>query len=104
MHTTVYNAGMVGTVKTVISESSNDSNQAFGITLISAGWVFGLITGSAVSGVVADPVHQYNISSSEGLITLMCTCTYVLCSCTYMYVRVCFVCLQQLVTGPAACT
>ena len=56
---------MVGTVKAVVSEASDDSNQAFGISLISCAWGLGLIIGPAVSGAIADPIGQYNLNISS---------------------------------------
>ena len=64
---TVISTGVVGTVKAVISEASDDTNQAFGISLISCAWGLGLIIGPAVSGAIADPIGQYNLNISSKL-------------------------------------
>ena len=57
--------GIVGTAKAVLSESSNDQNQAFGMSLLACSWGLGLIIGPALSGISADPLGQYNISLSS---------------------------------------
>lgn len=53
---------MVSTSKAVLSEVSDDSNQAFGITILGAASGAGYILGPAVASVVADPVGQYNLT------------------------------------------
>ena len=50
------------TVKAVISESSDDSNQALGMTVITSAYGTGLILGPAVAGAIADPIGQYNLT------------------------------------------
>ena len=52
----------MGNVKAVVSEVSDDSNQAFGLSLVGASWGLGIIIGPAVSGVVSDPIGQYNLT------------------------------------------
>eukprot|EP00731_Ephydatia_muelleri_P025353 Em0017g436a len=54
--------GIIGTGKAVLSESSNDENQAFGMSLLACSWGLGLVIGPALSGISADPLGQYNIS------------------------------------------
>ena len=57
--------GCTATVKAVVSESSDDSNQAFGVSILTTALTLGYIIGPAVSGVIADPVQEYNITSSK---------------------------------------
>ena len=70
-------AGVIGTAKAVISEASDDSNQAFGIAIVACAWGVGLVLGSAVSGAVADPIGQYNLTISSKQSVCTCTCAYV---------------------------
>ena len=57
-------SGVVGTVKAIISESSNDSNQSLGMALIGAAWSLGFVIGPAIAGATADPIGQYNLTIS----------------------------------------
>ncbi len=54
--------GVVGTVKAVISEVSDDSTQAFGVTVLGVSWSLGIILGPAISGAISDPIGQYNVT------------------------------------------
>ena len=56
--------GVVGTVKAIISESSTDKTQALGMSLIMGAFSLGLVAGPAVSGALADPIGQYNLTVS----------------------------------------
>ena len=53
---------MVSTSKAVLSEVSDNSNQAFGIAILGTAWGSGYILGPAISGAIADPVGQYNLT------------------------------------------
>ncbi len=53
---------MISTSKAIVSEVSDDSNQAMGITMIGTAWGAGLLIGPALSGVIADPIGQYNLN------------------------------------------
>ena len=55
-------AATIGVVKTVLSESSNNSNQAIGMALVTTAYGTGLVIGPALSGAIADPVNQYNFT------------------------------------------
>lgn len=55
-------AGSVGALKAIISESSNNSNQAIGVSILSVGWGLGVLIGPAISGAVSDPIGQYNLT------------------------------------------
>ena len=55
-------SGMISSCKAAISEVSDDSNQALGITIVGAAWGIGYIVGPAVSGAIADPIGQYNLT------------------------------------------
>ena len=59
--------GIVGTMKAVISEASDDRTQAFGITILTGAWGLGFILGPAISGAIADPIGQYNLTISSEL-------------------------------------
>lgn len=65
--------GVISSCKAVISEVSDDSNQALGITIVGAAWGIGYIVGPAVSGAIADPLTQYqlNITSESTCIWRM---------------------------------
>lgn len=54
--------GAMGIIKAVISEVSNDSNQAFGIAVLGLAYGSGLISGQVVSSVMSDPIGQYNLT------------------------------------------
>ena len=72
-HSSFACSGIIGTGKAVLSESSNDENQAFGMSLLACSWGLGLVIGPALSGISADPLGQYNISlgSEEGSVGMM---------------------------------
>lgn len=55
-------AGLISTSKAVISEVSDDSNQAIGVAVLGAAVGTGNIIGPAVAGAIADPVGQYNLT------------------------------------------
>ena len=59
--------GLISACKAVISEASDDSNQAMGMTIVGAAWGIGYIVGPAMSGALADPIGQYNITSKSGM-------------------------------------
>ena len=54
--------GVVATCKAVISEVSDDSNQAFGISIVGSSFGLGYIIGPAISGAISDPIGQYNLN------------------------------------------
>ena len=56
--------GVTGNVKAVIGESSHNSNQALGISVLSCAWGIGLIAGPAVGGTLSDPINQYHLNVS----------------------------------------
>ena len=74
-HTHTHTSGMVGTVKAVISEVSDDTNQAFGMSLVSSAMGLGFIIGPAVSGAIADPIGQYNLTIHSERCTCMIVAT-----------------------------
>ena len=53
---------MIATIKAVISEISDDGNQALGISMLGTAFGTGYILGPAVAGAIADPVGQYNLT------------------------------------------
>jgi MFS family permease len=58
-------AGVIVTSKAVVSEISDDSNHAIGISMVGTAMGFGYIIGPAVAGAIADPVNQYNLTISS---------------------------------------
>ena len=62
-----FSTGILSTISTVLAESSTDKNRAFGMSLLTVGWAVGMIIGPAVSGVLADPIGQYNLTISSKL-------------------------------------
>ena len=59
---TVDVSGVVGTAKAVVSEISDDSTQALGVSVISTSWGLGFIIGPAISGAISDPIGQYHLN------------------------------------------
>ena len=59
--------GMVGTIKASLSESSNNSNQAIGIAILISAFGTGLVIGPSLSGAIADPIGQYNLTINSEL-------------------------------------
>ncbi len=51
----------------MISEVSDDSNQALGISVMGAAWGAGFIIAPAVGGAIADPIGQYNLTITSEL-------------------------------------
>ena len=62
--------GVVPACKAAVSEVSDDSNQAFGIAVLGTAVGTGNILGPAVSGAIADPVGQYNLTISSKQVLL----------------------------------
>jgi MFS family permease len=58
--------GLIGTAKAALSASSTDKTQAFGLSVLSTSFTIGLVIGPAISGAIADPINQYNISLING--------------------------------------
>ena len=54
--------GIGSSCKAVISEVSDDSNQALGIAVMGVAFSTGYILAPAVSGLIADPIGQYNLT------------------------------------------
>ena len=75
----------------MVSEVSDDSTQAFGVTMLGTSWLLGLILGPAVSGAISDPIGQYNLTIERELVLLcVCVCVCVcVCACVRACVRVC---------------
>lgn len=55
------NSALVGTCKAIIivSEASDDTNQAIGMSVILTAWNVGLIVGPAIGGFLAQPTEKY---------------------------------------------
>ena len=65
VHILCVSKGILVTVRAVISESSSDSNQAFGLSILTFSWLVAVVSSSALSGVTADPIGQYNLTLSS---------------------------------------
>ena len=50
-----------------MSEVSDDSTQAFAVSLVGASFGLGIIIGPAVSGAISDPIGQYNLTIDSEL-------------------------------------
>ena len=57
--------GTMGVSKAIISEASDNNNQALGVAILASAWGAGFIVGPAVSGAIADPIGQYNLTISS---------------------------------------
>ena len=53
-----------------MSEVSDDSNHAIGISTVGASVGFGFIIGPAVAGAIADPLVQYNLTVTSEILQL----------------------------------
>eukprot|EP00731_Ephydatia_muelleri_P025325 Em0017g408a len=59
--------GVAVAARAAISDTSTDSNQALGLSLLSCAWGVGLVIGPALSGLTADPITQYSLTLESGL-------------------------------------
>ena len=50
-----------------LSESSDNSNQAIGIATLTSAFDTGLVIGPSLSGAIAEPIRQYNLTISSKL-------------------------------------
>ena len=57
-----YFIGMNVICKAMISEVSDDRNQALGMAVMGVAWGTGSIIGPAIAGATADPIGQYNLN------------------------------------------
>ena len=71
--------GNVGTTKAVLSESSDDSNQALSMAILTSALGTGLILGPAVSGAISDPIGQYNLTITSRLWLIYVNSWYGIC-------------------------
>ena len=98
--------GIVGTIKASLSESSDNNNQAIGMAVITSAFGTGLVIGPSLSGAIADPIGQYNLTISSKFhiplthkidyfyvsmpkhfsthITILATCLYTKCLLVYL--------------------
>ncbi len=58
--------------KAILSEVSDNTNQGFGISLIGTAWGVGTVLGPAVSGAIADPIGQYNLTITSEFLNDHC--------------------------------
>ena len=54
--------GVIPISKAIVSEVSDNSNQAFGVALLGTAWGLALVIGPAVSAAISDPIGQYNLT------------------------------------------
>ncbi|XP_065902788.1 uncharacterized protein [Dysidea avara] len=59
--------GVVGNCRAIVYEHSDDVNKGFGMSLISTAFNSALVLGPAASGVLADPLGQYNLPPNSFL-------------------------------------
>ena len=60
--------GAVVTAKAALSESSDNTNQAIAMAVITSSFSTGSVIGPALSGAIADPVGQYNLTIDSKLL------------------------------------
>ena len=66
--------GVQGACKAVVSEVSDDSTQAFGVTMLGTSWGLAIIVGPAIGGIISDPIGQYNLTIERELVQhVVCT-------------------------------
>jgi len=53
--------GQVPATKTLLSEVTDDSNQALGMVMVTAGWGAGLVIGPAIGGFLSQPADKYPV-------------------------------------------
>ena len=67
--------GIIVSTKAVLSEVSSDQNHAVGMAVITTSYGAGLVIGPAVSGVIADPIGQYNLTINSEYIRHLPQCS-----------------------------
>ena len=81
--------GAVVTAKAALSESSDNTNQAIAMAVITSSFSTGSVIGPALSGAIADPVGQYNLTIASKLlhndVVSVCVCVCV-CVCVFVCV------------------
>eukprot|EP00731_Ephydatia_muelleri_P025369 Em0017g452a len=71
--------GVIVVLRAVISESSTNTNQAFGFSVLSFSWMTAAVFAPLFSGLSADPIGQYNLTLSNGTLkTYLTTFPYAL--------------------------
>jgi len=63
--TSFFLPGTVTACKAIVSDVSDDEFQALGLSVIGSAWSLGFIIGPAISGAIADPLGQYNLTVSS---------------------------------------
>lgn len=58
--------GLVGTIKAVVSEVCDNTNQAIGMSVVLTAWNMGLIVGPALGGYLAEPAEKFSNVFSKG--------------------------------------
>ena len=57
--------GVIVVLRAVISESSTNTNQAFGFSVLTFSWMSAAMMAPLFSGLSADPIGQYNLTLSS---------------------------------------
>ena len=57
--------GIIGTSRTVLGDISDDTNQAFGIVILSVGWGNSFLLGPAIGGYLSEPAKKYPLVFSD---------------------------------------
>ena len=58
----ISSVGIIGTSKAALSEVTTNKTQPLGLAILSSSFGIGIIIGPAVSGAIADPINQYNLT------------------------------------------
>ncbi len=58
----INNLGVIPVSKAIVSEISDDSNQAFGVAVLGTAWGLAVVIGPALSAAISDPIKQYNLT------------------------------------------
>ena len=53
-----------------MAENSTNDNQALGMAVLALSFGMGLVIGPAISGLIADPIGQYNLNITSELTTI----------------------------------
>lgn len=63
--------GVIGCAKAIVSEVSDNTNQALAASVILTGWNMGLIVGPGIGGYLAEPAQKYSNVFPEGVYSYM---------------------------------
>eukprot|EP01137_Pigoraptor_chileana_P005423 Opistho-2@48465 len=72
--------GLIGACKAIISEISDETNQAQGMSIVGTAWGIGLIMGPAVGGILSEPAlkhpHIFSANSLFGKFPYLLPCLF----------------------------